>query len=126
MNNEKSSTQTSMNTMKQQTQTLRDDLGMLAEDARTLMSATADVAGQKAEEARRRLSAALDRAKETCGRVRDKMVDKGKVLDQNVRQYPYEAIGIGLAVGLMIGCLLARKRNGRVRHSAEDGYAEEP
>ena len=39
----------------------------LAEDARALMAATADVAGEKVGEARKRLAAALDRAKEIAG-----------------------------------------------------------
>ena len=39
-------------------------LGTLAEDARALMAATADVAGEKVGEARKRLAAALERAKE--------------------------------------------------------------
>ena len=45
--------------MNQQTQPGSNDTDTLAEDARALMAATADVAGEKVAEARRRLTAAL-------------------------------------------------------------------
>ena len=51
--------------MSKQTQAISNDMGQLAEDARALMAATADVAGEKVSEARKRLAAALERAKET-------------------------------------------------------------
>ena len=45
--------------MNKQTQAISNDMGALAEDARALMAATADVAGEKVGEARKRLAAAL-------------------------------------------------------------------
>ena len=50
-------------TMNKQTQATSNDMGTLAEDARALMAATADVAGEKVGEARKRLAAALERAR---------------------------------------------------------------
>ena len=44
--------------MNKPTQAIRADVGQLAEDARALMTATAEVAGEKVEEARKRLAAA--------------------------------------------------------------------
>ena len=44
--------------MSKQTQAISNDMGTLAEDARALMAATADVAGEKVGEARKRLAAA--------------------------------------------------------------------
>lgn len=105
--------------MDQQTQDLRNQLGVLAEDARALMGATADVAGQKASEARERLTAALAKAKETCGRVRDQVVDQGKVVDQSVRQHPYEIIGVALGLGVLVGCLLCRRCRTEVDRSPQ-------
>jgi hypothetical protein len=46
--------------MSKHTQTTSNDMGTLAEDARALMAATADVAGEIVSEARMRLAAALD------------------------------------------------------------------
>ena len=86
-----------------------NDLGTLAEDARALMTATADVAGEKVSDARKRLAAALDSAKEMAACVRDKAVAGAKVADQKVRENPYQAIAVGVGVGALVGYLLARR-----------------
>ncbi len=84
-------------------------MGALAEDARALMAATADVAGEKVSEARKRLAAALERGKEIAGNVRDKAVEGAKVVDQKVRENPYQAIVFGVGVGILIGYFAARR-----------------
>jgi ElaB/YqjD/DUF883 family membrane-anchored ribosome-binding protein len=95
--------------MNKETEAIGNDLGQLAEDARALMAATADVAGEKVGDARKRLSAALDRAKEIGGCVRDKAVAGAKATDQAVREHPYQAIAIGVGIGAVVGYLLARR-----------------
>jgi ElaB/YqjD/DUF883 family membrane-anchored ribosome-binding protein len=95
--------------MKKHTQAIVNDMGTLAEDARALMTATADVAGEKVSEARKRLAAALDSAKEIAGRVRDKAVEGAQAADKTVRENPYQAIGIAFGVGALIGYLVARR-----------------
>ena len=94
--------------MNKHTQAISDDMHQLAEDARALLAATADVAGEKVGEARKRLAASLDSAKEIAGRVRDKAVEGAKAADEVVREHPYQAIGIALGVGALIALLLAR------------------
>jgi len=81
----------------------------LAEDARALIAATADVAGEKIDEARGRLSAALDNAKEMAGNIRDKAVAGAKATDEAVRENPYKALAIGAAVGILVGFLVGRR-----------------
>lgn len=100
--------------MNKHTQAVSSDMSTLAEDARALIAATADVAGEKVGEARKRLAATLENGKEIYGRVRDKAVEGAKVADQAVHEHPYESIGIALGVGALIGCLVARRcsRNG--------------
>jgi ElaB/YqjD/DUF883 family membrane-anchored ribosome-binding protein len=100
--------------MNKHTPAASNDMGTLAEDARALMAATADVAGEKVGDARKRLAAALERAKEIAGNVRDKAVAGAKVADQTVRENPYQAIAIGVGVGALVGYLVARRcsRNG--------------
>ncbi len=100
--------------MKAQTQATGNDLGQLADDGRALMAATADVAGEKVGEARQRLAAALERGKEIYGRVREKAAAGAKAADIAVHEHPYRAIGFGVGVGALAGCLLARRcsRNG--------------
>ena len=95
--------------MSKETQATSHDVGQLAEDARALLAATADVAGEKVGDARKRLAAALDRAKEIAGAVRDKAVAGAKAADQAVHENPYKAIAIGVGVGAVIGYLVARR-----------------
>ena len=95
--------------MNKHTPAASHDIGSLAEDARALMAATADVAGEKVGEARNRLAAALERGKEIAGNVRDKAVAGAKVADQTIRENPYQAVAIGVGVGALIGFLVARR-----------------
>jgi ElaB/YqjD/DUF883 family membrane-anchored ribosome-binding protein len=95
--------------MNKQTQAISNDVSQLAEDARALMVATADVAGEKVGEARKRLAAALESGKELYGRVREKTVEKAKAVDETIHEHPYQAMGIALGVGAVIGYLLARR-----------------
>ena len=95
--------------MNKSTEAATNDLGTLAEDARALMSATADVAGEKVGDARKRLAAALDSAKQMAGCVRDKAIESAKAADQTVRANPYQAIAVGVGVGAILGYLIARR-----------------
>ena len=95
--------------MNKQTQAVSNDMGQLADDARALMAATADVAGEKVGEARQRLAAALERGKEIYGRVREKAVEGAKAADVAVHEHPYQAIGIGVGVGALIGYLVSHR-----------------
>lgn len=89
------------------------DLGVIAEDARALMSATAHVAGEKVGQARERLAAALDSAKEMAGNVRDRAVASAKATDKAIHNNPYKAIAIGVGAGLLVGFLLGRRNSGK-------------
>ena len=95
--------------MNKQTQAISNDVVQLAEDARALLTATADVAGEKVGEARKRLAAALESGKEMYSRVKDKAIEGAKVADETVRANPYQAIAIGVGVGAIIGYLVARR-----------------
>jgi len=91
-----------------------NNLSTSGQDAEALLAATVDVAGEKVEEARNRLAAALESGKEIYHRVREQAVEGAKVADQTIRKNPYQAIGIALGVGALLGYLLARRgpRNG--------------
>jgi ElaB/YqjD/DUF883 family membrane-anchored ribosome-binding protein len=95
--------------MNKETQTTTNGPGTLAEDARELMTATADVAGEKVSAARKRLAAALERSKEIAGNARDKAVAGAKVADQTIRENPYQAAAVGVGVGVLIGYLLGHR-----------------
>ena len=107
--------------MNKQTQAISHDLGQLAEDARALIAATADVAGEKVSDARKRLAAALDSGKTIFGRVKAKAIEGGKATDQALHEHPYPVIGIAFGIGItfgvgaaLLGYLVARRcsRNG--------------
>jgi len=100
--------------MDKQTQATSSDMGTLAEDARALMAATADVAGEKVSEARKRLAAALESGKKILGQVKDKAVEGAKATDEAVREHPYQALAIAFGVGAIAGYLISRRcsRNG--------------
>ena len=95
--------------MNKQTQATRNDMDTLAEDARALMGATADVAGEKVTEAHERLAAALDGGRNLFGRVKEKAVEGAKATDQALREHPYQAIGIAFGIGAFIGYLVTRR-----------------
>ena len=84
-------------------------MAQLADDARALMTATADVAGEKVSEARQRLASALESGKEVCGRAREKAAEGVKAADELVHEHPYQAIGIAFGVGALIGYLVSRR-----------------
>lgn len=101
-------------TMDRASHDIGQDLGRLAEDARALIAATADVAGDKVGEARKRLSVALENGEELYRRARERAIEGAKVTDAAIHRHPYQAIAIGVGVGALIGYLVARKsdRNG--------------
>lgn len=95
--------------MSKETQAISQDMSQLADDARALMTATADVAGEKVSDARKRLAAALERSKEIYSRVKEKAVEGAKAADEAVHEHPYQAIGIAFGVGAILGYLISRR-----------------
>ena len=89
--------------------TQSNDLDTLADDARALIAATADVAGEKVVQARRRLATALESGKQIYGKVREKAIEHAAATDRTVRENPYQAIGIAVGVGVVIGCFVGSR-----------------
>jgi ElaB/YqjD/DUF883 family membrane-anchored ribosome-binding protein len=83
----------------------RDTQG-IAEQARELVSATADITQEKVAEARKRLNEALEQGREVYSDVRERAMDGAKAADEFIRENPYAAVGIGVGVGVLIGFLL--------------------
>jgi ElaB/YqjD/DUF883 family membrane-anchored ribosome-binding protein len=92
-----------------QKQPSQNDVGTLAKDASSLITATSDVAAQKFGEARQRVVETVKSAKETAGQVRDQAVDYARVTHKAVREHPYQAIGIALGVGALFGYIVSRR-----------------
>ena len=74
----------------------------LAEDARALLVATAEVAEDKVIQARQRLANALDRGRDVYERVHDKALQGARATDEMVRSHPYQAIGVGALLGFLL------------------------
>ena len=90
-----------------------NDLGTLAKDARSLITATTDLATQKVGAAHQRVVETMKNAKETAGQVRDQAVDYVRVTDKAVHEHPYQAMGIALGVGALLGYIVSRRRGSR-------------
>ena len=92
----------------------QNDMSTLAKEARSLVTATTDVASQKFGEARQRVVEKVESAKETARRVRDQAVECAKATDEAVRQHPYQLLGMAFGVGAILGYLVSRRgsRNG--------------
>ncbi len=82
----------------------------LSEHASGLVAATAHLAEEKVVEARRRLSNAVDRAREMYQDLEESAVKGAKRADAYVRENPYQVLGIGLALGALIGFMFARRK----------------
>lgn len=91
------------------TQKIIDDLQTISRDAETLVKDTAGEIGAGARQAQRRLKSALDSAKESCLQLCDGAVDRTQAADRTIREHPYQTIGIGFGIGLLIGFLIGRK-----------------
>jgi len=97
--------------MNRQIEANRNESGTLATDARALLTTTAHLAEEKVEATRKRLATALKQGKEVCGRVREKVVEGAKATDEIVHKHPYQAMGIALGVGALVGYLVALRRS---------------
>ena len=92
---------------------LASDLRVVIADAEELLRATAGQMGEKAVVARERIQESLRVAKDKLARAEEVMVDKTKAAaratDDYVHDHPWGAVGIGAAVGLVIGMLISRR-----------------
>ena len=93
--------------------TARNDLKALVRDAQALFDEATGAGGAKAEELRSKGMKMLDHAITRAHDLQDAAVQKGRKIahdtDEYVHEYPWRAIGIAGAVGLLVGMLIARR-----------------
>ena len=92
---------------------LAADLKVVIADAEELLKATASQAGEKVAAARVKIQESLDVAKGKLARLSEAGVDKAKeaarATDDFVHEHPWKAVGIGAAVGVIVGMLISRR-----------------
>lgn len=92
---------------------LAADLRVVIADAEELLKATASQAGEKVAAARVKIQESLDVAKGKLARVGEAGVDKAKeaarATDDFVHEHPWKAVGIGAALGVIVGMLISRR-----------------
>jgi ElaB/YqjD/DUF883 family membrane-anchored ribosome-binding protein len=95
------------NPMKNHTQAIYNDMEQLANDARALLAATADVAGEKVDAVRKRLNSALGSSRAMLNRAEDDGREEARAAARCILDNPRQSIAIALAAGVLIGCFIA-------------------
>lgn len=98
------------------TDKLIEDLKLVVHDAEELLRATAGQAGEKVAQARAKAEASLQVAKAQLAAVGSGAAERAREAaqrtDEYVHQNPWASIGVGAAVGLLVGLLLGRRGGG--------------
>ncbi len=62
-------------------------------------------------ELREKLENAIHKAKEACERLQEQTAAAAKATDKTIREHPYQALGVALGVGILLGLLIQRSRS---------------
>lgn len=83
-------------------------------DVEDLAKATSSLTGEELARAREKLGTRVAAAKESVeaigGAISDQARTVARTTDSYVREHPWQAIGIGAALGLLLGVTLARRK----------------
>ncbi len=89
------------------------DIKTVLTDVDDLLRQAADATGDEARELRRRAENMLESAQAKFDAVREDVVNRGKATvratDDWVHDNPWSSIGVGAAVGVLVGMLIARR-----------------
>ena len=89
------------------------DLKVVMSDAEELLRATASQAGEKVVAARARIEESMIDAKRRLADLGGAASDKARVAaratDDFVHENPWKAVGIGAAIGVILGMLISRR-----------------
>jgi|SRR6185503_8937801 len=97
------------------TRTLARDFQHVVTDAQELIETMGNEGGAKVAEVRKRVQASLDSARARLEDLQASLTEGAraavKTTDQYVRENPWSAVGIGAAIGVVLGCLIARRNS---------------
>ncbi|MBT9569167.1 MAG: DUF883 family protein [Thiobacillus sp.] len=92
---------------------LIQDFKVVVADAEALIRATAGQGGEAVAAMRSKAEASLAAAKEKMSEAQDALLVRtraaAKTTDEYVHVHPWQAIGVGTAIGLLVGLLVARR-----------------
>jgi ElaB/YqjD/DUF883 family membrane-anchored ribosome-binding protein len=92
---------------------LVDDFSTVLSEAESLLHDAASETGEKARDLRHQIEAKLATAKLRLQEVEGHLADHARVCarktDDFVHDHPWQAVGIGAAIGLAIGLLISRR-----------------
>lgn len=93
--------------------TLLDESKAILQQTEQLIAHAAGATGEEAKALQAKIAAGLRDAKQRLGDAERAAVDKAKaaakVTDAYVHENPWKAVGLGAAVGVVIGMLIARR-----------------
>ncbi|MBL6751348.1 MAG: DUF883 domain-containing protein [Nevskia sp.] len=93
---------------------MKADLRTLIADAEELMRATASLSGEGVRAVREKVAASLKSARATLDEAREKAVVQAKAAaqatDAFVRERPWQAVGVALLIGVVIGLIGGSRR----------------
>jgi ElaB/YqjD/DUF883 family membrane-anchored ribosome-binding protein len=95
--------------IEQSAERLVGNLKSVVKDGEELLKAGAEDLSEKGVAARQRLTAALDVARQTCGKLEERVKAGAHNADRLIHEHPYESIGLAFGVGVLLGVLLNRK-----------------
>jgi ElaB/YqjD/DUF883 family membrane-anchored ribosome-binding protein len=92
---------------------LLSDLKTVLQDAESWLRSSGTLTGDEFKAAKAKVERTLVKAKDDIIRSQEAVVEKTKVAakatDEFVTENPWKAVGIGAAIGVLIGVLAARK-----------------
>src|SRR4030095_3933595 len=90
-------------------QALWNDADTIADDVRSLVAATAEVADEKVAAARKRLDATVAAGQDAWLQLQRRARERGRAVDRRVRVHPYESVGVAFGIGAILGFLMSRR-----------------
>jgi ElaB/YqjD/DUF883 family membrane-anchored ribosome-binding protein len=84
---------------------------LMAEAEAMIAGPVTDQSDGRMSEIRGRLESARDRLNRVYSAARTNVVAGARYTDETIRAYPYQALGIALGVGILLGVLIGRGRN---------------
>ncbi|MEZ5738914.1 MAG: DUF883 family protein [Burkholderiaceae bacterium] len=102
-----------MDMLREDRRRLAEDLKLVVRDAENILRHKVAEAEEGYEEARSRLERSIDSARGELRKIERSLIENSReALDsteQYMRRHPWESVGAGVGIGLLLGALFARR-----------------